>query len=214
MKRGHCVDMSYFVLEFFTIIVDTYKHTYLHMGKQTMTHGSTEQQWRDITNFDFSKGRSSALGSTAPELGMTIAKDPRIESGEFKTDLIRITPESDFGGNNNIFAIDRDHCTILKYDVEPRQFYLRHRHGIGGPSSLAAMLAYDREHELAKNRILVQVGPKTEDHKKSHFEGDPIIFPEGTTLWAVLRNIYEDFTDRPEECQQDANPCDTDDPDF
>ena len=162
-------------------------------------------QWVDITNFDFSRPMSVALDNATPELGMTITGNPRIESGKFKANLIKVVPESRFGGSSNIFAIYQDHCTLLEEYTEASQYDLRVRHGRGGPLSLAAMKACDDDWTMG--RVLVQVGPEPENHSRSHFRGDPIVYPEGTSLWAVLRNVCEGFNDRPEKSPQDARPC-------
>ena len=166
---------------------------------------NTVEQWLDISDFDFSRPASISLGNTTPETGMTIARDPRIESGKFKTDLIKVVPESDFDGRDNVFAICQEHCTISKQYTESAQNYLIDRHEHGGPISIAAIKASDLD--LTKNSVLVQIGPEHEGKSGSHFKGKPIVYPEGTSLWAVLRNVYENFNDRPEESPQDASPC-------
>ena len=53
---------------------------------------------------------------------------------------------------------------------------------------------------------VVQIGlPVPDDSSKHHvFDKTPIFYPAETSLWAILRNLYPDFNDTPEENPKEA----------
>ena len=177
-----------------------------------MTQNATEQ-WVDISNFGFSKLVSIVLGDVIQENIVTLAKNPRIESGELKTEIARIIPN--FGRYDNIegrydnfegFTVYMNQCIISRQNTESAQYCLRDRDGHEGPVSIETIRACD--HDWINDEVSIQIGMDHEDNYSLRFKRDPIVYPDGTSLQTVLRDNFKEIMDWSEESPQDAMPCD------
>ena len=63
--------------------------------------------------------------------------------------------------------------------------------------------------DLSDKTRLVMIGMPGKHEPEPRFDEEPIFYPAGTSLWAVLRDIYDDFTDMPESNPKKATPHDT-----
>ena len=171
------------------------------------------------------------LEDSPPEKGTTLIRNPIFnERGDFEIDAITIVPENRIGGFDNVFLISSGELSILKENLKSALGSI----GLGyhgGSEILRANTEAQKPDRIARDspeglyelswaanwhqsvvhdsdRHVVQIGLPKKNDIKPVYQGEIAFYPENTSLYAVLRNIYNWFHDAPEDNPQKATPYD------
>ena len=139
-----------------------------------------------------------------------LVKDMKLDKNRnFTAEAIRVIPESMDGGNHKVFLIERGalftESEDLEYVLEISDFEcdgdLNSERGLH-----SLCIAADCYSGIETScSTLVQIGlPGPDDTDEHFYVNNPIFYPADTSLWAILRNVYRDFDDTPEENPQEA----------
>ena len=154
-----------------------------------------------------------------------LVKDMELDKNRnFRAEAIRVIPESMDGGHHRGFMIERGTLVIESEDLEEvlessnfkcdgddlidswspeetRRFSINSERGLH-----SLCIAADCYSGIETSCFtLVQIGLPGPDDTHEHFYDDnPIFYPADTSLWAILRNVCQDFNDTPEENPQEA----------
>lgn len=167
------------------------------------------------------------IGDMDPKQGTTLIQDVKIEdSGDFNCTAIEIVPEKSVGGTDKVFIIRAGALHLSKdkmasafetigmrlegeailtptHDMDVNETSLGSKQGM---LDLAyAANAYGAV-EATDYDVLVQIGLLDEYDADPKFPGEVTIYPEGTDMWAIMRDIVHHFNDMREEDPQKATP--------
>ena len=167
------------------------------------------------------------IGDMEIESGTTLVRNQHLDdNGDFRVTAIIVTPETDINGRSNVFNIRQGEMFLSGSDINsalkvvdasrdgddilrPTQHMLR-------PGEKVAMerIAMNSSEGLLElcnaanangpqmkeySDTLVQVGAvKPVAVSGEYFKGNPIPYPENTSLGFVLRDICAGFDDKPE----------------
>ena len=154
-----------------------------------------------------------------------LVKDMELDKDRnFTAEAIRVLSESMDGGHHRVFLIEKGSLFIpaKEFDeaLESADLKCSGNDLLDCRSSEFRRIAIDSEQGLsllciAANEYfgietiystVVQIGlPVPDDSSRHHvFDKPPIFYPAETSLWAILRNLYPDFDDTPEENPKEA----------
>ena len=178
------------------------------------------------------------IGDQNLEMNGLLVKNMELDSdGDFMTEVIEIIPESDIGGSENIFRIIQGSMYLSAECIESAMrvtgLIYKDRHIYDGRYDSHDSLIYPADsqdgliklchanyayHGIENDAIsYVRIGLPTRSDQEPKFDmqDDSLtVYPQGTSLWAVLRQECIGFQDCPEENPQKAVPYDLSDGPF
>ena len=150
------------------------------------------------------------MGDMSPKEGTWLARNMRIEGDSFVAEAIKITPETDVGGSDRIFDIGQGNLFLDRKDLASAL------KAIGRDLSGTVIVAPDHnggDYEIQPGTdeylaeiayaVMAYCGPEYESStlvglgipvvydQDSKFPGEPLLFPQGTSLWDVVKSVCD-----------------------
>lgn len=166
------------------------------------------------------------IGDIDPRSGTTLVRDLEFDGKSFSGEAIEVIPESQVGGSEEVFLIRQGDLFLSEENFSSALqtvgakledgFILRPDHAgdvsqisLRSPEGLLEMANAANAYTSIENGgpgFLVRTGLPTVFDPEARFDGDPVIYRNGTSLWAILRRDADGFQDTPEENPVDAVP--------
>jgi hypothetical protein len=150
------------------------------------------------------------MGDINPKEGTSLVRDMKVEGDTFTAEVIKIIPETDVGGSDRIFDIgqgnlylDRDDfasalkaigremrgSVIVAQDHNGDEYEIRPGTDEYLTELAHAVMAYSGpEYESS---TLVGLGIPSVYDQEAKFPGDPLLFPQGASLWDVVKSVCD-----------------------
>ncbi|MCE6958761.1 hypothetical protein LAZ40_06830 [Cereibacter sphaeroides] len=172
------------------------------------------------------------LGDISPRSGTFLVRNPELDpEGDFRAEGVQTVPERQVGGSDDVFLLRqgtiflarRNFASALEavgatlegdrirrpgQDGEDQVFPLQSVEGLRELCHAAFAYGGIEDPEIAS---LVRIGFPDPAEPSPKFDGEITVYPEKTSLWAVMRLELDGFDHAPEAEPKAALPYDTED---
>ena len=157
-------------------------------------------------------GEWKNIGDINPKHGACMVRDLRIENDAFLCDVILVIPETDVGGSDRIFDISAGSMYLARdkwgdalkacgsridKDGNILTGVTGHEERIApGSESYLAALCYATSAYCGpeyESSTLVGIGIPTPFDGPPKFNGEVILYPQGTSLWSIMKSVTDGF---------------------
>lgn len=150
-----------------------------------------------------------SYGDINPEYGTWLMRNARLEGDEFHADVIQIIPETDVGGSDRVFDISAGLLFLARKDwpaalrtvgakIEGDHLIRddgKTRIDVKNEDFLIELFFAARAHfgaEVEYSTIVGRGVPMPYD-QEGKFEGEVVLFPDGTSLWSIVKSVTDGF---------------------